>query len=104
MDIRETITFVLQKALSLVAAVIGFNSVTDTRPAVTSLAISRMVVGEALLAVAAIVEMMMWRSGSRGVAAVPVMKSSVDGADDRLADRMQQLERALVDRLPPTAD
>lgn len=101
LDIRETITFALQKTFSVTLAFLGISRLTDSQPTVTELAITKIYVGGALLAVAAIAEVLMWRSqradGRRA-------RTDADGADDLLAERMQTLERALIDRLPPTID
>lgn len=100
-DLRDNITFVLQKAFSLTTFVLGVSRVTDTAPTETSLAIARIIIGGVLLAIAAIAEVLMWRSQRAGAARSGAMS---DGAEDRLGERMHLLERALIDRLPPTVD
>jgi len=100
-EVRDTITFVVQKSISVTMALLGAWRFAAGTPAEPSLAVAHVVVGGTLLAVAAIAEVMMWRSRAESRRRVI---TSADGGEDRLAERMQHLERALIDRLPPAID
>lgn len=100
-EVRDNITFVVQKSVSITMALLGASRVTAGPPAEPSLAVAQIVVGGSMLAVAAIVEVMMWRA--RGESRRRIIGSS-DGSEDQLAERMRHLERALIDRLPPAID
>lgn len=99
MDIRDTITFVVQKTFSITIGVLGALRVTSDPPSETSLAVAQIIVGGLMLTVAATVEMMMWRAR---VAEQRQAAESGNSSNSRLADRMEMLERALIERLPPT--
>ncbi len=100
-DVRDTITFVVQKTFSISMALLGATRVTAGPPAEPALAVAQIVVGGSMLAVAAIVEVMMWRARSESRRRII---ASADSSEDRLAERMQLLERALIERLPPAID
>jgi len=101
-DIRDTITFVVQKTFSIIMGVLGIMRIaTGFPPTETALAIVQYTVGAVMLAVAAALEVSMWRARPEALGKV---LASHHSAEDRLADRMQLLERALIDRLPPSID
>lgn len=99
MDIRDTITFVVQKVFSITIGILGAMRVTGDPPSETSLAVAQIIVGGLMLTVAVTVEMLMWRSR---VDAKRHLEESGNSTNSRLADRMEMLERALIERLPPT--
>lgn len=98
-DLRGTITFIVQKTFSITLGVLGALRITDNPPTETSLAVAKVVVGGAMLAVAVIAEVLMWRSMSDPSRR---MNGHSSGNDDELSQRLQLLERALLDRLPPS--
>lgn len=101
MDIRDTITFVVQKTFSITIGVLGAMRVILVPPAETSLAVSQVVMGGVMLTVAATVELFMWRSR------IEVLRLKTEASSDsnnRLADRMEMLERALIERLPSSVN
>ncbi len=99
-DVRDNITFIVQKLITVTMLVFGAIRVIADPPSETSLAIAKVLVGGLMLAVAAVVEVMMWRSRGGARRRVEMGPDS----EERLADRMHLLERALIERLPPTID
>lgn len=97
MDIRDTITFVVQKAFSITIGVLGVMRVILVPPAETSLAVTQVIMGGVMLTVAATVELFMWRSR---VEAMRHASNTTTDSNNRLAQRMEMLERALIERLP----